>query len=172
MNISNSFIPIIVFLIVAFGTFKKIKVFEAFTDGATEGAAVILKIIPPIFAIMLAIEMFSASGALEAVSNLFSPITSAFGIPQEVTSLMIIRPISGAGALAMFKDILTDYGPDSFIGRVASVMQSSTETTFFAIAMYYSSTRATKTKHTLFAALCGDFTGFVLSVITVLIFLY
>ncbi len=171
MNISNGFIPIIIFLIVGYGVAKKVKVFELFTAGATEGLSVLFKIIPSIFGIVLAIDMFKASGALEALSEALYPLTSMLSIPKEVTSLMLIRPISGAGSLAIFKDILSDFGPDSFIGRVASVMQSSTETTFYAIAIYFSATRVSKTRHTLLAALCGDMTGFAMSVVSVVLLL-
>ena len=117
--------------------------------------------------LMTAIGMFKASGALDMLTAAIRPLAQMVHIPPEVVPLAIVRPISGSGALAVFQDILKSYGPDSLIGQVASVMQGSTETTFYTIAVYYGVTKVQRTRHTLASSLVGDVTGFFMSALTV-----
>ena len=114
--------------------------------------------------------MFRASGAMDALSGVFAPVLEALGIPPETAPLMLIRPVSGGGALAVGSDLMTSYGPDSYIGRVAAVMLGSTETTFYTIAVYYGSAGIQRTRHTIPAALTADLTGFVASALAVRLF--
>ena len=130
-------IPAVLLGIVVFGLIKKVNIYDAFLEGAKEGAVTTFQIMPAIIAILTAIGMLKASGALTALVQLFEPVCRLIGFPAELTPLAIIRPISGSGSLAVLEQVLGDYGPDSFIGRVASVMQGSTETTFYTIAVYY-----------------------------------
>jgi spore maturation protein B len=122
-------------------------------------------------AIIMVIGMFKASGGLDLISFFLEPVVSLALIPKELVPLMLMRPISGTGALAIFKDIIAAHHPDSHIGRVASVMQGSTETTFYTIAMYYGVTKVKRTRHTLAAASAGDIAGFIFSALTAAVFL-
>lgn len=161
------FIPLIIAGIIVFGLIKKVNVLDAFIEGAFDGMKVVYKITPTMIAIMLAVGMFKASGGLELLSKWLDPFVSAVKIPKELVPLMLMRPISGTGSLAIFKGIITTHHPDSPIGRIASVMQGSTETTFYTIALYYSVTGVKNTRHTLIAATAGDLTGFIFSALCV-----
>ena len=107
--------------------------------------------------------MLKASGGLDVLLSLLSPIGDFLGIPRDIIPLTILSPISGSGSLGVYESILKDFGPDSFIGRCASVMMGSTETTFYTLALYYGSIGVKKTRHTVPSALCADFTSFILS---------
>ncbi|MBQ5318168.1 MAG: spore maturation protein [Oscillospiraceae bacterium] len=168
---SNYIIPFFIALIMIIGLVKKVDVFSEFTDGAKENLKAAVSVLPALVALMTAIGMFKASGALEFISLAISPLTSFLGFPEECIPLAIIRPVSGSGALAVFESILTDVSPDSFAGRVASVIIGSTETTFYTIAVYYGITKVKKTRQALPASLAADFTGFVISALTVRIIL-
>ena len=115
--------------------------------------------------------MLKNSGGLDIITDFLSPLASFLKIPKEVTPLMILSPISGSGSLSIFESILKDYGPDSFIGRTASVMMGSTETTFYATTLYYGSCNIKKTRHTLPCAICADITSFIFSARAVSLFL-
>lgn len=168
---SDYVIPFLIALIMIIGLVKKVDVFSEFTEGAKENLKTAVSILPALVALMTAIGMFKASGALDFISAAISPMTSLLGFPNECIPLAIIRPVSGSGALAVFENILTDVSPDSFAGRVASVIIGSTETTFYTIAVYYGVTKVKKTRQALPASLAADFTGFVLSALTVRIIL-
>ncbi len=168
---SNYVIPFFIAAVMIIGLVKKVDVFSEFTEGAKENFKAAVSILPALVALMTAIGMFKASGALDFISAAISPLTNVLGFPDECIPLAIIRPISGSGALAVFENILTDVSPDSFAGRVASVIIGSTETTFYTIAVYYGITKVKKTRQALPASLAADFTGFVLSALTVRIIL-
>ena len=142
-------------------------IFSEFTEGAAENLKAAFDVLPALIALMTAIGMFKASGALEVISEAISPVTGFLGFPEECIPLAIIRPVSGSGALAVFESILNDVSPDSFAGRVASVIIGSTETTFYTIAVYYGITGVKKTRHAIASSLTADFTGFILSALTV-----
>ncbi|MEG6571762.1 nucleoside recognition domain-containing protein [[Clostridium] cellulosi] len=160
-------VPIAILGIVLCGIIKKQNIFDLFLNGAKEGITVAFNILPALVGLMMAVEMFKASGAMDFIVSTFAPIGKALNFPSEVIPLAIMRPISGSGSLTVFESLLKTYGPDSFIGRVASVMQGSTETTFYTVAVYYGSVGVTKTRHTLPAALSADFIGFIMSIISV-----
>ncbi len=162
-KLSEFVIPIIVIFIMIYGLFKNIDVFSAFIEGAKSGFKIIMGIIPSLIALITVIEMLKTSGALQILCSFLSPVADLIGIPRELTPLTILSPISGSGSLGMFENTLKDYGPDSFIGRVASVMMGSTETTIYTMTVYYGSVNIKKTRHTLPCALCADFTSFILS---------
>ncbi len=171
MKLSDYIIPVVIAAIFIYGLTKGTNVFEAFIEGAADGLKVAVKIAPTMLAITMGVGMFKASGALDLLSLFFEPAVSLTGLPKEVVPLMLIRPISGTGALAIFKDILANHHPDSYIGKIASVLQGSTETTFYTIALYYGVTSAKRTRHTLLSAAAGDLTGFIMSALTVGLFL-
>lgn len=164
---SNFVIPVFIAAIIIIGLIRKTDVFGEFVDGARENLTAAFEVLPALIALMTAIGMFKASGALEAISAILSPLTSFLGFPEECIPLALIRPVSGSGALAVFESILGDVSPDSFAGRVASVIIGSTETTFYTIAVYYGITKVKKTRQAVASSLAADFTGFILSALTV-----
>ncbi|MDD3193247.1 MAG: spore maturation protein [Oscillospiraceae bacterium] len=171
-QISNYILPIVIVFIVGYGFIKKVPVFDCFLAGAKEGLATSAQILPALVALITAVGMFKASGALDILTYALRPVARFLRLPQEVIPLAILRPISGSGALVIFQDILQQYGPDSFAGRVASVMQGSTETTFYTIAVYYGATKVQKTRHTLPSALTADLVGFFMSALAVRLLLF
>lgn len=170
MNVSSLVIPLLLAVMAMWGMGKRVDVYAALTHGAEEGLTVLLHIIPNLVGLLTAVAMFRASGAMDALSGVFAPVLEFLGIPPETAPLMLIRPVSGGGALAVGSDLMTAYGPDSYIGRVAAVMLGSTETTFYTIAVYYGSAGIQRTRHTIPAALTADLTGFVASALAVRLF--
>lgn len=164
-------VPLLITGILGFGLFKKIPVYDLFTEGAKEGLVTMFKIFPALLGLICSIEMLRASGTLEILTNLISKVTGRLNIPSETIPLMLMRPISGSGALAIVTDIFKNYSPDSFSGLCASVMMGSTETTFYTIAVYYGAVGITKIRHTAKAALIADAVGMIGSVIVVSILL-
>ena len=150
-----------------FGVARGVNTFDAFLEGAREGLSTAVSITPALICLLTAVAMFKASGALDVLSWGLSPLAQAVGLPGEVIPLALLRPISGSGAMVLFNDLLAVYGPDSFIGRVASVMEGSTETTFYAVTVYFGACQCKKLRYTVPAALLGDITAVVLSVLTV-----
>ena len=146
-----------------YGALRGVDVFAAMTEGIAEGLRVLLRIFPAVAALLCAVYALRASGALDALTGLLAPAFRLLGIPVETAPLVLLRPISGSGALAVAGDIMARYGPDSLAGRTAAVMLGSTETTFYVIAVYFGAAGVKKTRWAIPAALCADFTGFVLS---------
>ena len=164
-------LPVIVGLIVLFGFFKGVDVFDSFLAGAKEGLHTSMNLLPTLIGLIMAVTMVRASGLLDLLCALAEPLTQAVGVSPELAPLAVLRPISGSGAMVLFNDILATYGPDSFIGRVASVMEGSTETTFYTIAVYYGATKVHQTRHTLPSALSADLAGNIMSAVAVRMFL-
>jgi spore maturation protein B len=165
-------IPVAILIIVCAGLIKRENVFQLFMDGAKEGIPTAVGILPALIALMTAIAMFKASGAFDMLVAGISPLCNALHVPAQVVPLGLMRPISGSGSLSLFENILRQNGPDSFVGRVASVLQGSTETTFYTVTVYYGSIGVSKTRHTLPAALSADLIGFIMSIVTVSFILY
>ncbi len=164
MKIIGAFVlPSIIVFTVVFGFIRGIKVFDCFIEGAKEGLITVSHILPSIVGLVMSISMLQNSGALDVIVNVLSPIAEKTGIPKEIMPLTVLNPISGGGALSLYENLLTKFGPDSFIGRVSSVMMGSTETTFYAITVYYGSVGIKKTRHTLISGLLADFTSFFMS---------
>lgn len=161
------FMPVFIAVIVIFGFVKKVELFDAFTAGATEGIKTLLTIAPSLVGLIVAVNLLKASGATDALCALISPAAQALGFPEQIVPMVLLRPISGGGSTALLTGIYKDCGADSFAGRVASVLAGSTETTFYAIAVYYGSVKVKKIRHTLIAALSADFTAAVMAVLTV-----
>lgn len=155
--------PVFIALFVISGLVRRVGVYDCFTEGAKEGVRSMLGIIAPLVGLMVAINMFRESGALELTARLFAPVLKIIGIPVEVLPLAMLRPISGSASLAIVTDIFRVWGPDSMAGKIASVMMGSTETTFYTIAVYFGAVGIKNTRHTLPSALSADFTGIVLS---------
>lgn len=153
-----------------FALHKKVDVFDAMMHGASDGMAIVIKIFPALVALLTAVYMFRASGAMDALISLFSPVLTFLGIPPETAALMFIRPISGSGALAVGSEIMAQYGADSLIGRTASIMLGSTETTFYVVAVYFGAVGIKKSRYAIPAALCADLTGFFMAALTARLF--
>lgn len=172
INVSDYILPVFVILIITYGIFKKIDVFGTFIEGAKKGFDVFLSILPSLTALFLAIQMLKSSKGIDLLTFILSPVAELLKIPKEVLPMCILSPISGGGSLSVYESIISDYGPDSYIGRVASVMMGSTETTFYAIAVYYGAVGIKKIRHTAICSLCADFTSFIVSGIIVRLFFY
>ena len=151
--ISIGIVPFMIFIILIHGYIKGVDVYNAFVEGAVEGFKTVISIMPYLIAIFIAIGVFRGSSALDMFINILSPLMKLIGIPKEVIPLILIRPISGSGALGVVNDILSHYGPDSFQGIIASVMMGSSETIFYTIALYFGSIGVKDYRHTLKAAL-------------------
>ena len=162
-SFSNYIIPIIVIAIVLHGALKGLDVFSLFLEGARKGFGITLGIAPALIALILAINMLRSSGALNVLCSFMSPLANLLSIPKELIPQMILSPISGSGSIGMFESILKQHNPDSYIGRCASVMMGSTETTFYTTTVYYGSVGIKKSRHTIPSALCADFTSFIIS---------
>lgn len=165
-------IPGIVFLIVFYGFYKKIDVYEAFISGVEEGLVMALKIFPTMFAMVISIDVLIKSNALNTLITLIEPICFRLSIPKEILPLAFIRPISGSSSLVLMSDLLKTYGPDSFIGRVASLIQGSTDTTIYIIGLYFSSIGIKKIKYSLIVGLLADLFAIILSILVVSYFFY
>lgn len=170
MNLSSLVIPVLLAAVAACGLGRRVDVYAALTHGAEEGLGVLLRIVPALVGLLTAVAMFRSSGAMDALSGLLEPVLEWLGIPAQTAPLMLIRPVSGSGALAVGTELMTTYGPDSYIGRVAAVMLGSTETTFYTIAVYFGSAGIHRTRHAMPAALLADLTGFVASAFAVRLF--
>lgn len=171
MSFDSYILPLIVLLVAGYGMMKKVSVFDCFVKGAKKGLHSTYELLPSITGLVVAVTMFTESSAGEILGKLLSPVTSAFGIPEEVVPLAVLSPVSGGGALSVFESVLSQFGPDSFAGKVASVMMGSTETTFYAVTVYFSAAAVKNTRHTLYAGLAADFTAFVMSAFFVRILL-
>ena len=161
--LSEGIMPLLLVIIIGHGLIKKVNVFEAFLDGAKEGLKTAADILPALVGLIAAITMLRTSGALDFISRLLAPVTNLFGIPSEVIGLALLRPVSGSGALALVNDLFSAHGPDSMVGRIASVMMGSTETTFYTLAVYCGSVGIKDSRFSVYAALFADFVGFVSS---------
>ena len=160
-------VPLIIGSVAVYALSRKVDVFDALKDGALEGLHIVYKILPALVALLTGVYMLRASGALDALSDLCRPFFDLVGIPPETASMMFIRPVSGSGALAVGSELINEYGPDSLIGRTAAVMLGSTETTFYVIAVYFGAAGIKKTRYAIPAALCADFTSFIVASLAV-----
>ena len=162
--ISVSIIPLMMTMILVHGYIKGVSLYDAFVEGAKEGFKTAVKIMPYLIAIFIAIGIFKRSGAMSILVDIFSPVVGLLGIPKETLPLIIMRPISGSGSLAIVNDIVITYGPDSFIGRVASTMMGSAETIFYTMAIYFGAVGVKDSRHTLLAALLSHLAAVIASV--------
>lgn len=163
--ISLSIVPFMVLIILVHGYIKGIDLYNTFIEGAMEGFKTAIKIMPYLIAIFIAIGIFRASTALDIFTSLLEPIIGLVGVPKEVLPLVIIRPLSGSGALGVVRDIIANYGPDSYPGVIASIMMGSSETIFYTLSIYFGSIGVKDYKHTLKAALLA----YVISIFTTIL---
>jgi spore maturation protein B len=157
-------IPALMVFVVVYGAARKVRIYEAFVEGAKEGFQVGVRIIPYLVAMLVAIGMFRAGGAMEFLAVMLSPITSAIGMPSEALPMALMRPLSGSGALGVLSEALNTFGPDSIIGKMVSVMMGSGETTFYVLAVYFGSVSVNRTRHAVPAGIIADLASIVVSV--------
>lgn len=162
--IIKAIIPMIIGTIVLYGVIKKVKVYECFIEGAKEGLGVCLRIFPYLLAMLIAINCFKASGAMNYLIRLIKPVVGFVGIPPEIVPLILIKPLSGSGAIGVFTDIVNTYGPDSFIGFLSSVIMGGTETIFYTLTVYFGAVGVKKIRHSLWVALLVDFCAVIFAV--------
>lgn len=163
--------PVFAGIVVIFGLVKRVPVFDIFLKGAKEGMLLLYNIAPTIMGLVFAVDLLRSSGAINVICNFVEPAADFLGFPKEIVPMVLLRPVSGSGSTALLTSLYQDCGPDSFAGQVASVLASSSETTFYAVAMYFGSIKVKKIRHTLVAALIADFTAAVMSIITVRFFI-
>lgn len=163
--ISIGSIPFMITIILFHGYIKGVKIYDTFVEGAKEGFKTSTKIMPYLIAIFIAIGIFKDSGALKLFSNVLRVPGQMIGLPKELIPLAILKPISGSGSLAMVKELISTYGADSFIGRVASTMMGSSETIFYTMALYYGTIEIKNSRHTLICALISHLAGVISAVI-------
>lgn len=165
--ITNYILPLIVFFIVIYGFLKKNDVYDSFVSGVVDGMKVIIDIFPVILAMMLAINILTKSGALNFLLSFFSPVISFFNIPTDIFAIMFLRPISSSSSLVIVNNIFSTFGPDSYIGRLASVMQGCTDTTIYILSLYFGSIGIKNSRYALFNGLFADIVGMIASIILV-----
>jgi spore maturation protein SpmB len=170
-DVLNSWLlPLLMAGIVLFAYGRRVEVYDSFIQGAREGFQIAVMIIPFLVAILVAVAMFRASGSLDALIALVSPITSPLGFPAEALPMALIRPLSGSGAMAVMTETMQTYGPDSFVGYLVSTMNGSTETTFYVIALYLGSVGVRSGRHAIAACLTADAVGVVAALIACRVF--
>ncbi|MFO7448004.1 MAG: nucleoside recognition domain-containing protein [Ignavibacteriaceae bacterium] len=160
-------IPLLIFLFIGYGALKKVRIYESFVEGAKEGFNVAIRIIPYLVAMLLAIGIFRAGGAMEWLIFVLSPITDFIGMPAEALPMALMRPLSGSGSLGIMTEIMSVHGPDSILGIMVSTFYGSTETTFYVLAVYFGSVNIKNTRHALPAGLIADIAGILAAVFIV-----
>lgn len=155
--------PMIILLIVMYGVSEKNKVFDTFLEGAKEGIKTTLSILPTLIGLFVAIGALRSSGVLDLIIRIASPVLNIINFPSELIPIAVLRPISGSGSIAVATDIMKNYGVDSLIGKIASTIMGSTETTLYTIAVYTSCVKIKKTRYVLVASLVADIVGIIAS---------
>ena len=163
-TLSLFFIPALITVILLHGLKNKVPVYDLFSEGATEGIKTAVEILPFIIAIFIAINSLTSSGAVDWLQSILSPFLDIIGIPEELTSLILLRPISGSGSLLLAEEIMREHGVDTLTGRSAAVMAGSCETFFYVLALYFGVTSVKKMRHTFIAGLIGYIIGVLMSV--------
>jgi spore maturation protein B len=157
-------IPLVLLLFLGWGIIRKVKVYEVFVEGGKEGFSVAIRIIPYLVAMLVAIGIFRASGALDLLTAVFAPVTSLIGMPPETLPMALMRPLSGSGSLGVMTELMKVHGPDSFIGILASTMYGSSETTFYVLAVYFGSVGIKNTRHAVPVGIIADVAGMLAAV--------
>ena len=159
LTISDFLIPVTILFIVVFGCLQRVDIYEVFLEGAKEGLQTVIDILPTLIGLVMAVEVVRAGGLLDLMVELFRPLSNAVGFPAELAPLSIVRLVSSSAATGLLTDLFSAYGPDSFIGRTASVMMSCTETVFYTMSLYFLSIGIRKTRYTLPCALLANIIG-------------
>ncbi len=168
----NYIVPLIVIIIIVYALYKKVDIFDTFLLGVKEGIKVTVELFPTIFAMVVSITILTKSNIILDISRLFGNIFNTIGFPEEVIPLALLRPVSGSSSLAILNDLLSRYTPDSFIGRLSSVIQSSTDTTIYIIGLYFSTVGIKKIRYSLVVGLLADLISVIISFIVVKLYFY
>ena len=155
--------PLLICCTCIVAAFRGVDIYDAMVCGAKKGLRVVLDILPALIVLFPAISIMQASGLPELLCRLLSPVFRLFGLPEETALLMLLRPMSGSGALAAASELIAQYGADSLIGRTAAVMIGSSETTFYVIAVYFAAAGVKNSRWAVPAALCADLACFISS---------
>lgn len=164
---TNFIIPSIVSLILIYGLYKKVDIYDEFLEGVKEGLQMALKIFPTMFAMVIGVDIFVKSNIIQDFTKLIEPLLQIVHFPGELLPLAIMRPISGSSSLVIMNDILRTHGPDSYLGRIASVLQGSTDTTIYILSLYFSSIGIKKIRYALVVGLLADLCAIILSVVVI-----
>lgn len=167
--VSTWIIPCFILVVLLTATWKRLTTYELFVEGGKEGVKMAFSLLPFLVGMIVAIAILRSSGALEAFVDLITPVLGFFGIPADIVPLALIRPISGTAALGMTTEIISQHGPDSFMGRLASTMQGSTDTTLYILTIYFGAVRIKKMRYALKVGLLADLVGIIASIIIVTI---
>lgn len=160
-------IPVLLCVILVYALFKKVPAYEAFVEGGKEGIQMAVSIIPFLVGMLAAIAVFRASGALDFFVGLLRPVLELFGVPPEIVPLALVRPLSGTAALGITSDLTAAHGPDSFLARLAAVLQGSTDTTFYILTVYFGAVGIKKMGYALKVGLLADVVNFIAAIIVV-----
>jgi spore maturation protein B len=163
-DISVMIVPMMFLSILSYGIYKKVNLYDSFVSGAKDGMNTVFTILPTLVGLMVAVGILRASGALDIITSAAIPVTDALGYPQEAVPLTLMRLVSSSAATGLLLDIFKTHGPDSYLGRLVSVMMSCTETILYTMSIYFMSVKITKTRYTLAGALAANFAGVAASV--------
>lgn len=170
MAVSDYVVPVVLAGAALYALARRTDVYAALTDGAAAGLKTVGRIFPSLVALLTAVYMFRASGALDGLTALCAPALRLLGVPPETAGIMLVRPVSGSAALAVAGEVMAAHGPDSTVGRTAAVMLGCSETTFYTVAVYFGAAGIRRTRHAIPAALIADLTGFLAAAWTVRLF--
>ena len=157
-------IPLMIAIFLGWGFFKKVRVYEVFVEGAKDGFQTVIRIIPYLVAMLFAIGIFRASGAMDVLVSIIAPVTNLIGMPPDTLPMALMRPLSGSGSLGIMTELMKVHGPDSFIGVLASTLYGSSETTFYILAVYFGSVNIKNTRHAVPVGLLADLAGMLAAV--------
>lgn len=171
-NLSNFFIPLIVLVIIIYGIRKKVNVYDAFISGAKEGIELAFSIFPCLITMMFAINILLSSNFITDIFSILKPVLDILKIPVEIIPMMITRPISGNASYAVMIDIVKNFGVDSYLGKLACILQGSTDTTIYVLSIYFSSIGIKNIRYALKAGLFADFIAFVFSILILILIMW
>lgn len=169
-KVSSFVVPFIIFIVLIYGIKNKVNVYDSFLEGAKSSFEIIFNTFPSILAMILGINIFINSGLINVIFEVLRPIFNAIKVPVEIIPIALMRPISGSSALAILNNVLSSFGPDSLTGRISSIIQGSTDTTFYVISLYFGSVGIKKIKYSLWVGLFADIIGIISSIVVVKIF--
>lgn len=167
INIGNFVIPIVVLIIIIYAFYKKVKIYDSFIAGAKEGLELAISILPYLVAMLFATDIFLKSGILDNFFSLFDPILKLINVPKEILPMAIVRPISGNASFAVMIDLIKNFGPDSYIGRIASTIQGATDTTIYVLSLYFGSIGIKRIRYSLWVGLLTDLACLIASILLV-----
>lgn len=165
MEVSNLIIPLFILYILLFGITKKVKVYDSFVKGAKDGLLIVYNLAPTLIGLLVGTGVLRESGALDALANLLTPLGGFFNVPKEIIPLIVVKLFSGSAATGLLLDIYHTFGPDSYIGTLASILMSCTETVLYCMSVYFMSVNVSKTRWTLVGGLLSIFAGLIMSVV-------